>query len=323
MKGYNITLLLFCFLFSFETCFTQIVFYNVENLFDTINNPNTLDDEFTPSGFKNWNKKKYEKKIKNLAKVLKIIGGFESPEIIGLCEVENIDVIKKLISNPALKKFNYDIVHRDSPDKRGIDVALIYRKDIFKIQFSQWHKIDLPYKRKYTRDILYCRGVLKGVDTIHFFVNHWPSRWGGKIKSEPKRMFVSNIIKHKIDSILNINSQANIIAMGDFNDEPKDLSLQNLVRENKLFNIHKDDDKGTYKFRAKWSKLDHFFVSKSVLKHLHQPNTVIFDESFLLEKDQKYKGKKVKRSFIGMKFNYSGFSDHLPIYIKWNSNSDI
>ncbi len=307
----------------------QIVFYNVENLFDTKNDSLTLDGEFTATGRKNWTNYKLSKKIKNIAKTLKAIGKFNAPKIIGLCEIENRKILERLIKNPALKKYNYQIIHKDSPDRRGIDVALLYQKKELKTLYKQWIPIYFKDKRIKTRDILYVKGLLYQKDTVHFFVNHFPSRWGGKKKSEHKRIKVASVLRYKVDSIVKRVPNANILIMGDLNDEPNDKSILEVLKAhpldkyNRSFLVNMSSTmkwKGTYKYRNYWSKIDHIIVSTTFLKFIKGKRAWIFNPNFLLEKDNKYLGKKPKRTFIGPKYN-GGFSDHLPIYIQLKLHS--
>ena len=298
----------------------KLAFYNVENLFDTHNNSQTNDDEFTPEGSRYWSNYKYWQKIKKTSKTLKIIGGWDAPAIIGLAEIENDTVLKNLIYSDPLKSSKYGIIHRDSPDHRGIDVALLYRKDkFFPINSEFYPLMDDNGEIIKSREIVYTKGLVKGGDTLHIFVVHFPSRYGGYKKSEPKRL---NAVKQLIsitDSLNNTFVNPNIVVMGDFNDTPTNKSIINFDN-NKNINLIKSDH-GTHKFHGKWTKLDHFFVSNSLLKkdniiHLIG-NTTVFKQEFLLEEDKKYLGNKPFRTFVGFKYN-GGFSDHLPVYIDLN-----
>ena len=204
----------------------RIVFYNVENLFDVYNDSLTNDDEFTPEGERNWNNYKFYKKLNNLSKVIISIGEWNPPSVIGFCEIENRFVLNKLIYETPLKSIDYKIIHAESPDRRGIDVAFLYRESRFVPLFYSPIPINFPDDTlSKTRDILYVKGVLAEADTVHFFVNHWPSRYGGYEDSKPRRIFVASVLRSKVDSILSVNRDPNIIIMGDFNDEPWDESI--------------------------------------------------------------------------------------------------
>jgi predicted extracellular nuclease len=295
----------------------KIAFYNVENLFDTYDNTKINDNEFTPNGSRHWSNYKYWQKVKKCAKVLKIIGGWEGPDIIGLAEIENDTVLRNLIYSDPLKNSNYKIIHRNSPDHRGIDVALLYRKD----SFFPISKKFYPLKDKngnviHSREIVYTMGIVKGGDTLHIFAIHFPSRYGGYKISEPKRINAVNRLMSIIDSLNSTFKNPKIVIMGDFNDTPNNISIINLDKNkylNRLYCNH-----GTHKYQGKWSELDHFFVSNSLLNvdgNIYiDGDTNVFKESFLLEQDKKYMGTKPFRTFVGFKYN-GGFSDHLPIFI--------
>ncbi len=204
----------------------RIMFYNVENLFDIYNDSLTNDDEFTPEGERRWNNYRFYKKLNNLSKVIISIGEWDPPAVVGLCEIENRFVLNKLIYETPLKNFDYKIIHSESPDRRGIDVALLYRKSKFEPLFYYPVRINFPGDTlSKTRDILYVKGVFSGIDTAHLFINHWPSRYGGYEDSKTKRLFVASVLRNKIDSIFFTEMNPGIIIMGDFNDEPWDESI--------------------------------------------------------------------------------------------------
>ncbi len=312
----------------------KVVFYNVENLFDTYDNPDTKDDEFTPRGEKYWNYKKYYKKLHNTGKTLLATGGWNPPELIGLCEVENRKVLEDLTQKTALQKFDYDIIHKDSPDRRGIDVAVLYQKDKFEVIKYDYTKVEFPFsKSTKTRELLYVKGLLPNKDTLHFFVNHWPSRWGGQQASEPKRVHVAKILRGKIDSLLAINKQSKIIITGDFNDEPEDKSVASvlLAKEESLANADNNDlvnlmypmlwKSGTHSFQGHWGILDHLIVSSSLLNEnsptkVIKNSTRIFDAPWLLTENAAG-GRITFRTFRGPTY-IGGFSDHLPIMLDLN-----
>jgi len=333
----------FFFLFSLFTIFFysqtikergyfRIVFYNVENYFDIYDDPEKNDNEFTPNGLRKWTYDKYKKKQKRIYKVLTAIGEEEMPEIVGLCEVENCFVLKELINNTPLKKYNYNYVHYESPDKRGIDVAFLYREDKFKVISSKNFRIIFEWDTlKKTRDILYVLGHSISYDTIHFFVNHWPSKLGGKSISEPYRIKCAQILRSLIDSIFSLNSNAYIIIMGDFNDNPTSQSITQHLKAIANFNDIKDNEiynlgyvcymknKYSVKHDDFWDLIDLFFVSGTLLNKKNNIYTFseamnVFDADFLLEVDESNFGYKPKRTYIGYKYN-DGFSDHLPIYL--------
>ena len=218
-----------------------IAFYNVENLFDTINDPNTKDDDFTPNGQKNWTSERYEKKFLNISKVLSSINPDEIPDLIGLVEIENKTVLEDLINTQALINNKYEIIHEESPDMRGIDVGLIYNPSEFK--YLSHKKIPINIKGYKVRDILYTKGIINTSDSLHIFVNHWKSRSGGQEKTEPNRIVCAQTLRNEIDSILQLNCNAKILILGDLNDEPKNKSIFEVLKaDNKdskesLFNL--------------------------------------------------------------------------------------
>jgi predicted extracellular nuclease len=310
----------------------RIMFYNVENLFDWFDDPAIGDNEFTPQGQMHWTEKRFRSKLNNLYKVIAAAGEWEPPEIVSFAEVENRFVLNQLVSATPLLKFHYEIVHQDSPDQRGIDVALIYRPDRLDKISERFFSIDYDDDAiPKTRDILYCRFKSKAEDTIHVFINHWPSRYGGQLSSEKNRLYVASVLKSKTDSLFSLNKTAKIIIMGDFNDQPGNKSLQDILQaelladiplSGKLYNISKCEPKksncGTHKYEGNWSILDQVIVSGDLLRKdgicLFDGSFRIFDPSFLLEADDKYLGNKPNRTYSGYKY-HGGFSDHLPVYI--------
>ncbi|MBI9038214.1 MAG: endonuclease [Bacteroidales bacterium] len=316
-----------------DTNSIRVVFYNLENFFDSFDDTLTNDDEFTPFGEKHWTWKRFVEKKLKISKVLLNIGEWNMPGIIGLCELENKFVLQQLLFNSSLKSFNYNIIHNDSPDLRGIDVALVYNQDVFVPIQTNFINIVFSFDSTIkTRDILYAKGVLNKTDTLHIFVNHWPSRYGGYLKTVSKRNYVAKVLREKIDSIQLENQAANIIIMGDFNDEPKDESLSKILKARiagsefktkDLINLmtfkKKDQIEGTIKYRESWNTFDQFIISYSLLNkenllYIEPMKKNIFDAAYLLEYDNTYLGNKPFRTYSGPKFN-DGFSDHLPIYM--------
>lgn len=316
----------------------KILFYNVENLFDTVDDSLKNDEEFLPEGERFWNKYKYYTKLNNIYKVIIAVGGWNPPAIVGLCEIENGKVINDLVNNTPLNKFEYKIIHEESPDRRGIDVGLLYRKELFHPISHEAIPINFPNKpESKTRDILYVKGIANKIDTLNIFINHWPSRWGGQLESEERRIFVASVLKAKTDSIFNSNPKSNIIITGDFNDYPNNKSIKNIlnalqnfekIENNQLYNLssnlNKSTNIGTHKYQGEWGVLDQVIVSGHLLNNQNKVFTSlndikIFNADFLLEPDEGYYGFKPKRTFIGYKYN-AGFSDHLPTYLILNFN---
>ena len=311
----------------------RITFYNVENLFDVFNDSIKNDDEFTPEGGRNWNNNRFYKKLNNIYRVIIGVGEWNPPVIVGLCEVENRFVLNKLVYQTPLKTFDYKIIHEESPDRRGIDVAMIYRSSGFTPMEYKTIGIRFPFDTaSRTRDILHVKGVLSGKDTIHIFVNHWPSRYGGYLATKPKREYVASVLRKQIDSLFIADPNPNIIIMGDFNDEPWDESLENVLnarldtinlKSNDLYNLmsdfKKDWDGGTSKYQEDWNTIDQFVVSANLVNgkqklQVSPKGAQIYNPEFLLEDDFKHLGKKPYRTYVGFKYN-QGYSDHLPIYI--------
>ncbi len=312
-----------------------IAFYNVENLFDTEDDPLTFDDDRTPLGKDVWTLEKYQDKVKNISKVLSEIGldnTKTAPAIIGLCEVENLQVLQDLVDHPSLSKFNYQIIHYDSPDSRGIDVALLYQSTLFTPEESQSRRlliydIEDPSKRVYTRDQLVVSGRLNG-EAINMIVNHWPSRSGGEAKSNYKREKAAYLNKQIIDSLYLINPYAKIISMGDFNDDPINKSFKKVLKTSndrqkikiqELFNPMESMAKqgiGSLAYRDAWNLFDQILVSESLLGSrdgLQFYKAGIFNMPYLITQNGQFKGYPFRS------YDYSGYtggySDHFPVYI--------
>jgi len=311
----------------------KIMFYNVENLFDTINNPETNDEDFTPNGTRLWDTYKYYKKINQISKVIKAVGKWNPPAIVGLAEIENVNVLNALAIAPALRKFGYRYVHQDSKDKRGIEVALLYKPSQFEPLFYQAIPIVFKTeKEKILRDILYVKGIAGGKDTLSFFVNHWSSRLGGVLESEPYRMFAAQCLRHFTDSLIKQNPREKLIIMGDFNDYPNNKSLCEYlgaqidsakIRHSQLINLAAKykyfENIGTHKVNGTWGCLDQMIVSNGLYfpqsgYYTNYDNFSIFREDFLLMDDEVNLGKKPFRTYNGFVYQ-GGFSDHLPVYI--------
>lgn len=308
----------------------QIAFYNVENLFDLTDDKVTHDEEFTPTGKKKWTKDRYTKKLDHLAKVL---GEMGAPEFIGLAEVENNKVVNDLEKTGVLKSLGYKCVHEESPDFRGIDVAFMYQKDAFKVTHSETIRIPFPsyiVEEEYTsRDILHITGQLtKSGETLHFFINHWPSRRGGLAKSEPKRLHVAHYLKTAVEDVFTQDANANIIIMGDFNDEPANSSVLSVLGAlpntskplpGLLYNMFyslDEEKKGTYNYKGNWNMLDQIIVSGSLFDSSNNTTIsypVIFQRDWMMYTSKKY-GKTPSRTYGGPNY-YGGYSDHLPISV--------
>ena len=312
----------------------RICFYNLENFFDYEDNPDKNDDAFTPDGANRWTKTRFENKAKNIAKVFIAMGQGILPEIIGVCEVENETAINYLLHKTPLSAGKYEYVYYESPDRRGINVSLFYKSDKFRVINSYPIAVADSLSPSFkTRDILYVKGVLVAdcEDTLHLFVNHWPSRYGGYAATIGRRNLAAATLRLRIDSLLLINSSARILVMGDFNDFPDDESLTHYLRAsydtanykegnliNMMFPYLSKNNVGTNKFQQQWGILDQFIVSSGLYYSKNGLRTVstgtIFSADFLLEDDKKNVGKKPFRTYSGLKY-IGGFSDHLPVYI--------
>ncbi len=310
--------------------YAGILFYNVENLFDTSNDPQIFDDDFSPEGKFRWTKQRLENKILNLSAVIEAADYSGLPALIGLAEVENDKVLDLLVQSHRLKKANYQFVHVDSTDERGMDVCLLYRADIFQCTAYELLEVefDFDYRDK-TRGILYVRGRLMG-EVVHLFVNHWPSRGEGQRQSEPKRIVAASVLREKINAVKEEDQRANIIIMGDFNDYPGDKSIVYTLKaldpeknDSDLYNLAAplhNQGQGSYFHRGKWGMLDQFMVSANFLSEENNLITSIKDlkivkREWMLYEDYKSGELKSNKTYAGTKY-IGGYSDHLPIYLK-------
>ena len=304
-----------------------VLFYNVENLFDTENDPAIDDDEFLPEGEKRYTQERYRKKLEDLSRVIAEASPGDLPAVIGLCEVENKLVVQNLIDQSALAGKNYKIVHKDSPDGRGIDVALVYDADLFSVVNEDFLSVKIPFaERPATRDILHAE-LKSGDESLHIFVNHWPSRYGGQEKSEPKRMAAATALKKKVDEIRQSQPDANMLMMGDFNDYPINKSVVEVMEANTdstsgLYNmmatLH-EAGLGTYNYRGEWGALDQFWVSSSMLMDEESFSTSTGDVTIIKKEWMLYindSGDAYPNRTYGGPNYYGGFSDHLPIYMR-------
>ena len=308
----------------------KVMFYNVENYFDTKDDPDKNDNDFLPEGKKHWTYNKMEEKRNSIAKVITAVGEGTPVAIVGMCEVENDYVLTSLVKYSPLKNYGYKFIHYESADKRGIDTALLYDPEQF-IPISS-KPLRKEFKDgKLTRDVLYVSGKTSFGDTLHVFVCHAPSRIGGKNKSEHYRVAVMSMVREHTDSIMSINPNANIIIMGDFNDSPIDKSISIALgakplaepyETKSLYNMFhqfmSNPFFGTHKYQSEWSILDQIIVSGNLLNsgRLHQENAYIFRAEFLLEEDKKNMSVRPKRTYNGLKYQ-GGYSDHLPVVVEF------
>lgn len=320
-----------------QTVRRTIMFYNVENLFDTVDDPAVDDNEFLPEGPKLWNQTKYWKKMANLEKVVDAVSteNRQYPAVIGLCEVENRNVLEDLASMEKLMPANYQIVHYDSPEARGVDVAFMYDRSQFKYEGSYPETTiveELPGFR--TRDILTMWGTIDG-EKFFFMVAHWPSRSGGEMASVSKRIGAAKTERRIIDSVLMADPSIKIITMGDLNDDPSDRSIAEYLGAkleqadtpaaglyNPFYRMHLDGY-GTLAYQDAWNLFDNIIVSGNLIngsdgyqlwkspRNKYYGN--IFDRPFLRQRSGQYKGYP-QRTYVGNKFE-NGYSDHFPVFI--------
>lgn len=302
-----------------------VAFYNLENLFDTKDDPNTLDRDFLPWGKKFWTEKKYRKKIFKMGKAISNIAKNttgKSPVLVGLAEVENASVVKDLIASKHLKESNFNFVHYDSPDERGIDVALLVNEDYFKVEYSETIPISIYESngvKDYTRDVLYVQGYLND-EEVHVFVCHWPSRRDGADLTSHKRIQASEQLSAFIEANEGINAFSKLIIMGDFNDNPVDESIKEYLVTDSLYNPFEklmNITRGSLSHYSKWYLFDqiifsHNFFKLEKNKHSFQ-NAEIFDAPFLTEWEGRNKGNPF-RTYSGKRY-LGGYSDHFPVYI--------
>lgn len=301
----------------------NIGFYNLENLFDTKDDKRTLDDDFTEHSNKKWNEKRFRKKISNLGKVISKIGldknGFP-PILLGVAEVENSVVLDSLIQSKHLKKRDYGYVHFDSPDERGIDTALLYRKKYVEILSKEAHTLYITNElgeRDYTRDILHINAKLEDHD-IHILINHWPSRRRGTEETSQKRVAAASKNLEIINAIISEDSNARIVVMGDFNDDPHSESVKTLTSDF-LYNpmeVLLSNYEGSLSYRDHWHLFDQIIISHNFLQGAPNPfqfkSAHIYNPREIKERKERFKHLPL-RTFLGKKY-LGGFSDHFPVY---------
>lgn len=306
-----------------------VAFYNTENLMDTIDNPKALDNDFLPNGKYHWNTQRYKKKLNALASVISKLGDADGPELLGLAEVENKNVLQDLVRTSELKSYGYSIIHYDSPDERGIDVALLYKNSAFRVLSSRIYSAAFLKIKSHTRDVLLVKGLAQK-DTLFLLVNHWPSRRSGTEASEDKRLAVSIMVREVVDSILQKQANAKIVIMGDFNDEPhnKSISIElNSKPENSalkkgelynpFFNLSKQGE-GSVNYSHSWNMFDQILLSQGFFTgkknyYTYQTAAVYHPDWMHYMKDRK---KGPYRTFMGTDYK-GGYSDHFPVYINF------
>lgn len=308
-------------------------FYNLENLFDTKDDPEIRDEEYTPEGSKLWTAEMYESKVDRMANVISELGTELSPDgvaLLGVAEVENRKVLEDLVAHKKLAKRKYQIVHYDSPDRRGIDVALFYQAKYFQVTDSKAVPLmiyNTDSSRVFTRDILFVSGIFDD-EPLHVLVNHWPSRRGGEQASRSKREAGAAVCKGIIDSLMQENPDAKVLLMGDLNDDPVNTSLKKVlqterkktkVKQGGLYNPMEDlfrKGYGSNAYRDAWSLFDQIILSEGLLSKDEGYNyykTQIFNKDFMLQKTGRFKGYPL-RTHAGGEY-LGGYSDHFPVYV--------
>ena len=334
-----------CFVIA-NTVFAQnepvrVAFWNMENFFDPFVDSTKTYNAFTEDGMQHWTKSRFYRKRNNMYKAILAMSENRPLGILGMCEVENEYVLSALFEQTPLKKHNYRWVLYEGPDKRGIDPAIVYSLDHFRLVestvFPYYNPEDTAY---HSRDILYAKFIgvdassVANADTIHVFVNHWPSRYSGELETVGSRSCSAAILRAKVDSIVSAapeGYQPKVIMMGDLNDCPTDPSVYNVLRarhpseleENCFINLFGKNDglgfEGTLKHQTDWQIFDQIIVTPALVEignglHYQEGSARIFHADFMLEDDETYHGKKLFRTYIGPRY-FGGFSDHLPVYI--------
>lgn len=298
----------------------RVMFYNVENLFDLYDDPQTNDNEFLAEGMRRWTPNRYYTRLRQTARVVNAIGEWGTPALVGLCEVENDTVLSHLLHRTPLREQRYDYCMTRGNDARGINNALLYQRDKFKCLGHTSERIRFSDKNKRSRDILHVWGELITGDTLDVFVCHFPSRSGGEKETEQGRMDAAGHLRRVCDSLYYFRKSPNILIMGDFNDTPFDKSVRKIVRasnpKRNFVNLCEDvkalNFEGSHKHQGEWMILDQIIVSLSWKRYLKAGSVKVFCPSFLLTEDKAKRGKRPLRTYYGYKYE-GGYSDHLPV----------
>jgi predicted extracellular nuclease len=302
-----------------------VAFYNLENFFDTLDDPVKDDNDFLPGSFKDWSERRYLEKLENITSSISSIDQNLVPVIIGVAEIENKTVLTDLIYQPAFKQA-YDFIHYESQDKRGIDVAMLYNRNIFTVLSHEKIRVNLEGDENFTtRDILYVKGAFDGVDIVHFFINHWPSRREGTKKTMPRRIAAAQSLSNKTLNILRSDPLAKIVIMGDFNDLPVSKSITHYLKHEfyNLAFIPYSKKLGSVFAKGRWLMFDQIMISQGMMKapgyKIKSPRLTIHFDKKLLFYDKKRGIYRPNRSYSGKKY-HGGFSDHLPVYVTMDNN---
>lgn len=318
----------------FVTSYAQqsmtVMFCNTENLFDPEDDPLKDDDDYTPDGIYHWTRSRYWNKLDAISKVIVAADEDQTPVLVGLSEVENETVLTDLTARSTLRQAGYKFVMTDSPDRRGIDVALMYRRSFFNLIGSESLRVDLsPWGGGATRDILHVTGVLENHDTLDVYVCHWPSRYNGIEQTDPFRMCAARVVRASVDSILMVRHKPYVIIMGDLNDGPDAGSVRkglkahaltgaSVLPDGELVTVADGFEEGSYKYQGLWDTYDQFIVSASLLNGLGCTGMLdasVMRPDFLLADDDTYGGVKPFRTYNGRRYQ-GGYSDHLPVKMR-------
>ena len=308
----------------------RVMEYNVENLFDCRHDSLKNDKEFLPTSVRGWNYPRFSEKVNKIAKVILAASGEQVPDLVALCEVENDSVMHHLLTRTSLRQMDYRYCITHGQDQRGINVALLYQRNRFKLLGSEEIRIVLPKKERPTRNILHVWGIIQTGDTLDAFVCHMPSRSGGEMASRPKRKLAALRLRSCVDSILSLRSTPQCLIMGDFNDMPEDESLslhlkarayppespESALQPKELYNLFYHAA-GSYKYKGEWNQLDHLIVNGLLLDsrhalHLQEGGNQVYRPAFLFTDDNTWRGKRPVRTYYGYKYE-GGYSDHLPL----------
>ena len=318
-----------------EETFT-VMFYNVENLFDTIDHPDFADEEFTPAGAKQWDYDRYEKKLEDIARVIMSVPEKELPALIGFAEVENQAVLEDLSQQRGLRREDYRAVVIDTDDPRGIDCGLIFREDLFKYKSHRMLPVeDLSGNDYPLRGILHVEGTGPDGGLLHIYIHHWKSRRGGVRETENLRVYAGIAMRRELDRLLSTSSETRVIMMGDFNDEPTNKSIFDVLHAankrkniaindtyNLFYDIHNLDLGGSYNYRGTWQMYDQIIISYSLLNQSDGLTTTfdggkILKEEWMLYHDERNNVKVPNRTYGGDNY-YGGISDHFPLYVTFS-----
>ena len=330
--GYS-AIVIFLLLFAICSISAQtltVVELNCENLFDYLDDEGKDDAEYLPEATRHWTKKRYWRKLNNIAQELLSCSDEGIPDIIALCEVENDSVVHDLVRRSLLRNAGYEYLMTSSPDLRGIDVALLYRHSFFHLLSQESLRVDLkPYGGGTTRDILHVTGLLENYDTLDVYVCHWPSRFGGTDETERFRMCAASVVRMSVDSIFSIRRKPYVIIMGDMNDGPDAPALRDGLKayaftkgrnldDRELVTVMDAVGQGSYKYQGEWDVYDQFVVSASLLNGLGCTEFLdadVMTAPFLLSDDDTYGGVKPFRTYNGRRYQ-GGYSDHLPVKMR-------